>query len=363
MKKKKVWKTPSSEKLALSTDALVRKTLCDIREGRHPFCHNEDRLFELLEKQVELIDSIENPEVKLELLARFLNTDGILAEFDYEDFAELYTDMASYFVEEAERFENKEYLAALIHDLALNHTGEDGRSAVFLMVENFLPKERLTPLFEEILETVETHNLENAESVLEALCDMADCVQNTEIYERSRLLQDPDRSNSTLLDIANFCLTAKDIASTKRLLGAVTLPQAEDLEDFLDLRIAVLEAEGSKSEMIALAEELYERFPKEMHLGKLCSIVSIERRSALLDNYIKYHSGTNISIGFLQILVAFNEIERLEVYLNQKGDEQLTTLPAETLSVLVEELEDKGADKLAARIREWIVEEPEDLRE
>ena len=98
MKKKKVWKTPSMEKLSMKAEELVRKTLCDIREGRHPFCTHEERLFELLEKQVDLIDGIEEKKIKLELLARFLNTDAVLAECESDDFADLYADMAAYFV-------------------------------------------------------------------------------------------------------------------------------------------------------------------------------------------------------------------------------------------------------------------------
>lgn len=347
----------------MNKDELVRKTLCDIREGRHPFCHNGERLFELLEKQVELIDSLEDKKIKLELLARFLNTDALLSDFDEEDFAELYADMAAYFVEEAEEYEDKEYLSALVHDLALRHVGEDGRSAVFLMLDNFLPKEMSSALLAEILETVECRELENSYFVLEALCDMADGIQNEDIYERARLLQDPDRSNATLLDIANFYLTAKNYKATSRLLGEIKAPQGEDLEDFLDIKIALLEGEGRKGEMIALAEELYERFPKEMHLGKLCSIVTSERRQTLLDNFRRFHGGSKISMGYLQILVAFNEFQRLEAYLDGMGNEQLTTLSAEGLNHLVSELEEKQQQVLAARIQEWIVEEPEDLRE
>lgn len=363
MKKKKVWKTPSMEKLSMKAEELVRKTLCDIREGRHPFCTHEERLFELLEKQVDLIDGIEDKKIKLELLARFLNTDAVLAECESDDFADLYADMAAYFVEEAETFEDKEYLSALVHDLALRHTGEDGRSAVFLMLENFLPEATSTALMEEILEAVQVHALDNYEYVIEAVCDMADSLQKGDAYERARLLQDPDRSNATLLDVANFYMTARDLNSTNRLLREIKSPQGEDLEDYLDLKIALLEAEGKKSEMVLLAEELYERFPKEMHLAKLCSIVETNRRQVLLDRYIKLQSGSSISLGFLQILVAFNEFVRLELYLEKMGEEQLTTLSADALTHLTQELEEKGQIELSNRIKEWIVEEPEDLRE
>lgn len=363
MKKKKTWNTPNGSGVQMRPEDSIRKILCDIREGRSPVVRDEEELLETLAKQLQRIDGLKDAKVKLELLARVLNTDSLLGKFDSEDLADLYSEVSEYFVEEAAEFEDKEYLAAIVHDLVVRNSGEDGRAAVFFSLQEFLPDEMIQSLCEEAMATVESHDLENDDDVLQALSDIADGINDAELYEKVNFLLYPNRENSVLIDIANVYLTAGRLTDVKRLMNEVKYPKDEDFEDYLDLKVAVASAEGRNSEAASIAEELYENFPSEMNLGKILAIVSPLRREELLDSHEKYRLGTNLSAGYLQILEAYNQYERMNRYIDHFGEESLASLPAEILEPIVENLETKKQKELAERIRNWIVEEPEDLRD
>lgn len=363
MKKKKVWNTPNGSGVSMRPEDSIRKILCDIREGRSPVVRNEEDLLETLAKQLQRIDGLKDAKVKLELLARVLNTDALLGKFDSEDLADLYSEVSEYFVEEAAEFEDKEYLAALVHDLVVRNSGEDGRAAVFFSLQEFLPDDMIRSLCEEAMATVESHDLENDDDVLQALSDIADGINDPDMYEKVNFLLYPNRENSVLIDVANVYLSAGRMIDVKRLMGEVKFPKDEDFEDYLDLKVAVAEREGRHSEAASIAEELYENFPSEMNLGKILAIVNPLRRAELLDAHEKYRIGTTMTAGYLQILEAYNEFGRMQRYIDRFGEEALSTLPAEILEPIVESLETKKQPELAARIANWIVEEPEDLRD
>lgn len=363
MKKKKIWNSPNGTGVQMRPEDSIRKTLCDIREGRSPATRNEEDLIETLAKQLQRIDGLKDAKIKLELLARVLNTDALLGKFDSEELADLYSEVSEYFIEEAAEFEDKEYLAAIVHDLVVRNSGEDGRAAVFFSLQEFLPDEMIQSLCEEAMATVESHDLENDDDVLQALSDIADGINDADLYEKVNFLLYPNRENSVLIDVANVYLSAERLADVKRLMNEVKYPKDEDFEDYLDLKVAVATKEGRNSEAASVAEELYENFPSEMNLGKILSIVSPLRREELLDAHEKYRLGTTISAGYIQILEAYNQFDRMNRYIDRFGDEAISTLPAEIMEPVADSLETKKQIDLASRIRNWIVEEPEDLRD
>ncbi len=363
MKKKKVWNSPNGAGVSLRPEDSIRKILCNIREGRSPVVRDEDDLLETLAKQLQRIDGLKDAKVKLELLARVLNTDALLSKFDSEDLADLYAETSEYFVEEAAEFDDKGYLAAVVHDLVVRHSGEDGRAAVFFSLSEFLPEDMIRAMIEEVMNTVESHDLENEDNALLALSDIADGINDADMYEKVNFLLYPNRENSVLIDVANVYLSAGRLADVKRLMAEVKFPKDEDFEDYLDLKVAVAEQEGRHGEAASVAEELYENFPSEMNLGKVLGIVSDARRKELLDAHEKFRLGTTMTAGYLQILEAYNEFARMQSYIDRFGEEALAALPADVLTPIVESLDTKKQTELAERIRRWIVEEPEDLRD
>ena len=64
---------------------------------------------------------------------------------------------------------------------------------------------------------------------------------------------------------------------------------------------------------------------------------------------------------FLQLLVALKAYDVLKGYLDM-FERDLTAQDAEILNSISDELEKDGQKELAAHIREWIVEEPEEAQ-
>ena len=133
---------------------------------------------------------------------------------------------------------------------------------VFLSVEEFLPKERAQALLAELLDAVTEVDQGNREDILDAICDMADSIKDATIFAKAALLKDPDKSNATLIDIANAQFMAGNLELAKQWLGDVRNPGAEDEEAYLDLQAAIADREGRKSDCIKMAHALYEKFPK-----------------------------------------------------------------------------------------------------
>jgi hypothetical protein len=361
VKKKAVWKSPAAEAAARSSVDDMRKILCDFAKGRHPALKDLDKAFEILSKQLDRIETVDDPKIQLELLAWFLNSDALLSEVEEEDeFYDLFADACAFFTDIAKGFEDKAYLVDLVHDLAVNSTGEDGRAAVFLSLSEFLDVSMSHRLMESIFETVNANELENEDAILSAVRDMADGLGDPEFYEKASYQQDPDRSNTTLLDVANAYYTAGNIAETQRLLSEVKNPGLQDEEEFLDLSVACFHKLGKMEEAIKTAESLYEKFPKEFHLARLCQIVPVKRRDQLLDDHEKYRNSNTVNPNYIDLLISLDMFPRLTNYLNVY-EKELAGIDVETMERFAERLETAGQRELAQKIKDWTVEEPETI--
>lgn len=361
MKKKKTWNTPAAKAVGRTKEDDIRFTLIEIAKGRHPAIKQLDKLFDILGTQLDKIDQIDSPKVQLELLAWFLSTDGILSQVDEDDeFFDLYADASAFFIDVARDFEDKKWLMDIVHDLAIRHTGEDGRVAVFLSLLEFLDSASALEMVNSILETVQSHDLENVEYVLEAVRDMSDGLNAPTIYEKASFLLDQERSHETILDVANAYYIAGDLKETKRLLSEVRDPCGKDEEEFLDLSVACAHKEGDLSKAVKLAETLYEKFPKEFHLARLVQIVPATKAEALLDEHEKYRLGEVLNENYIDLLISIEKIDRLKSYID-RFEEDLAGVNSEVLTRFAERLETINQKELAERIRQWIVEEPEEV--
>ncbi len=279
MKKKKSWKTPAMQILRQSLEDSIRSVLDSILQWKHPAVEKSDMLYEVLNRQLNNIEKVSDTETQLKLLTLFLETDtvlGMLENEDYEDFVELYADASAFFIELVKDFENKGLAIQLVFELIVNHSGEDGRSAVFLSLSEMFSEEQnraLVPLLFQVLETEEKP--ENAHSILEAIRDVADGLDLPDEYARASFMQDPERSNHMLLDVANTYFVAENLPETKRLLDEVKDPApGEEEEEFLDLLTAYYHKIGDIARTIETGERLYEKYPEIFNLIRLVEIVS-----------------------------------------------------------------------------------------
>lgn len=361
MKKKKVWKSPLLEELARSDAENVRATLCDIAQKRHPACDDPEKIYDVLASQLEKLEKpgiAADTKEELELYARFLNTDAELAflnemesdadglEKFQDDFLDLYAEACDQFVGLAKDCDDKNFVIDVVHDLAVHHTGEEGRSGVFLSLSEFLNKDEARRLIDDVLQTLQTHDLDNEDYVFKALRDMADGLSDPEYFEKVCFLQDPDRSNATCIDVANAYFLTGDVANTERLLREVRDPNAKDEEEFFDLSIASLFKQNKKSEAIKLAETLYGKYPKEFHLARLCQFVSASRRATLLNEHEKFRTGDLFNKDFADLLVAIEEFPRFKDYLGRHAKE-IAELPADTKAHFEKRLADAKQPELA----------------
>lgn len=357
-------KTKQSENLFIDPIEKVRIALCDIREGRSRALRDESALFENLEKILDTIFSKANGEESIELLARFLQTDKILSEVKNEDaFLSLYEEAVFKFVEIAEEYSGKDFLKDILHDLIVRNSGCEGYRSLFWEIDKILPENLARELFDEAFETIESHELDNKKFAEEALLDLAEGINNPAAYERVLFLIDEERSVDSLLDAANFYAAQGKLTDAKRLLFEVKNPSGQELEDYIDIQVSIAEQEGKKDDAKKLAVELYERFPSEMNLARTASLLSETDRRALFKNHEKFRLGKKLSAEYLQILAGYNEYRLIEECLDAFGNEQLTLLSADALEILAEELDNASENALAKRIRDWTVEEPEDLTE
>ena len=361
-KKKKVWKSHSGAAAFRGKEDRIRETLSQIISGDSRLLHRPDELYEFIAKTIDDIEDFKDARLKLELLAWTLRADFLpfkAEDEEREEWDSLFYDAGTFFVELAGQYDDKDYIADLVHDLALRHVGGEGRSVVFLALDEFLPAERAKALLVELLATVDEVDLENREDVLDAIGDMASSMKDTESFTKAALLKDPDKSNATLIDIANEHFVAGNIELAKQWLSDVRDPGAEDEEAYLDLMAAIADREGRKSDCVKIARRLYETFPKVIHLGRLCSIVNASEAHSMLEDYAKFRSGEGFDMEFLQLLVALKAYDVLKGYLDM-FERDLTAQDAEVLNEISDELEKDGQKDLADHIREWTVEEPEE---
>lgn len=355
-KKKKVWKSVALEVSNLRDVNKIRAVLASVAKGD---CIEEDpeALYEILAAQFDKIERLESDAEILETLAWFLNCE---AYFDFPDpesdgelfdaVESLFADAVALFAEKAEEHENREFVLDLMHDLLVNSVGEGARTEVFLGAQDFLSAEETERVAENVLSTVSAHELENEEEILTGLLDLADGTNDPALYEKIAFLKDPDRSNKTLVDVANAYYIAGNIPQAKRLMDEVKNPTESDEEEFLDLKIALLFNEGKTKEALEAAEALYEKFPKEYHLLSLCQVVSPERKNALLDAHEAYRLSVHVSPDYVNLLTTLNEWERLSDYLDRYKKE-IPLMDAEGREVLAARLEEMKQGALAKKLR------------
>lgn len=360
-KKKKFFKSAALAQSNRGKEDRLRETLSHVVSGESRLLNRPDDLFESIASGIDDIETFKNPKDQLELLAWTLRCDFVAFKADddeREDWDNLFYDAGAFFVELASQYDDKDYLADLVHDLALRHVGGEGRSVVFLSLNEFMPNARARALLEELLSTVSEIELKNREDVLDAICDMADAMKDCEFFAKASLFKDPDKSNATILDIANSCFVAGKIELCKQWLSDVKNPGSEDMEAYLDLMAAVADKEGRKGDCLKFARELYESFPKVMNLGRLCSLVSASEANSMLREYAKFRSANCLEMEFMQLLVAMKSYEVLKDYLDM-FEKDLTTQDAEDLNAISDALEKDGQLELAKHIRDWTVDEPE----
>ena len=207
-KKKKVWKSPAMAQAMRSKEDKLRDTLTQIVSGQSRLLNRPDDLYEAIANGLDDIENFKNSKDQLELLAWTLRADFISFKADSDEEKEywdnLFYDAGTFFVELASQYSDKDFVADLVHDLAMRHVGGEGRSVVFLSVEEFLPKERVQALLVELIDKVTEVDQGNREDILDAICDMADSIKDAANFAKAALLKDPDKSNATLIDIAKL---------------------------------------------------------------------------------------------------------------------------------------------------------------
>ena len=363
-KKKKFWKSNSGAAAFRGKEDRIRETLSQVISGESRLLHRPDELYETIAKTIDDIEDFKDVGLQLELLAWTLRTDFLSFKADDEerdDWESLFYDAGTFFVELASQYDDKDYIADLVHDLALRHVGGEGRSVVFLSLNEILPDERAKALVDELIATVTEVELQNREDIIDALTDMADALGDCERYTKAALLKDPDKSNATLIDIANEYFVAGNIELAKQWLGDVRDPGSEDEEAYLDLMAAIADKEGRKSDCVKIANLLYEKFPKVINLARLCQLVDEKQADTLLSEHSSFRSGGNVDTEFMQLLLGMKRYELLGKYIDMY-EKDLPAEDAEILNGISDELEKAGQKELADHIREWTVEEPEEAQ-
>lgn len=353
-KKKKVWKSIALEQSNFRSVDKIRSVLVSVAKGN--FCEAPaEKLYNLLAGQFERIERLESDTEILEMLAWFLNCSAYFdtPESDGEllnAIEDLFTDAASLFMEKAKHCENREYIQNLMHDLLVNSAGEEDRSKVFFGAQDFLSLEETERLADVVLSTVSTHELENEKEIFSGLLDLAEGANDPALYEKVAFLREPNRSNETLVKVANAYYVAGDLSNANRLMDEVKNPEGDDEEAFLDLKIGILFQEEKEKDAVELAEKFYEKFPNECHLMRLCQVVSPSRKEELLDSHEKFRLGAKVSVVYVGVLVNLGEWDRISNYL-ERNEKEIPKMDAETREGIAVFLEDLKHPELAQKLR------------
>ena len=346
-----------------SKEDKLRDTLTQIVCGQSRLLNRPDDLYDAIADGLDDIENFKNAKDQLELLAWTLRADFVSFKADTDEEKEywdnLFYDAGTFFVELASAYDDKDYVADLVHDLAMRHVGGEGRSVVFLSVGEFLPRERAQALLKELTDKATEVDQGNREDILDAICDMADSIKDAAAFAKAALLKDPDKSNATLIDIANAHFMEGHLELAKQWLSDVKNPGAEDEEAYLDLQAAIADREGRKSDCLKIARTLYETFPKVVNLGRLAAFLPDGEADQVLKEHENFRNGNTADLEFMQLLAAMKRYGQLSGYVG-RFEKDLTTLPADELSALADAVEKDGQKELADHIRDWIVEEPED---
>ena len=364
-KKKKFFKTPALAQVNRGKEDRLRETLMQLVNGESRLLNRPDDLYETIYDGLDDIENICNPKVQLELLAWTLRADFLSLRVDEdeerEDWENLFYDAGTFFVEIASLYSDKDYIADLVHDLAVRHVGGEGRSVVFLSLDEMMSQERGRQLLNELLAEEEEFADENREDVLDAICDMAVTIDDCENFTKAALLKDPDKSNATLIDIAETYLNAGNLALAKQWLNDVKNPGSEDEEAYLDLQAAIADREGRDMDCLKIARELYEKFPGTMNLGRLCELLPEYDANLLMEEHEKFRSGDKLDVTFMMLMASMKRYKQLDGYVT-RFQQELTTASAGLLTEIADKVEKDGQKELAQHIRDWIVEEPEEAQ-
>lgn len=322
-------------------------------------------LFVYLDSLYEFIVPIQDVSVQLRMIEEVLQTDLVLhfvedLEF-FEEFSELYVDFVDFFLDLASGFEDKDFLEEMLRNIAFAKDGADPKSFLFLSVQEFLPKEKAFHILNDILEKYEQMKAYPSEFTFEAAKALTDGLNAPDYYEKLCFSVDKNKSIPSLLNVANAYYDVGDIPNTKRILSEIQGPiDALYEEDYLDLQVGIASQEGKQKEALALAKTLYQKYPKELNLGRLCQLVSPEEAQNLLRQHEKSYLDDSVCENYLSLLIGLEEFDLANEYLDQ-NEESLAGIEAQILFNIVERLESIGQIELAKRIEKWIVEEPEDL--
>lgn len=354
-KQKKVWKSAALEESNRSAADKIREVLLTVAKGYHDAIDDAGELYEVLADQFEKIEALKEDRERLEMLAWFMNCSAFFEIPESEDelemaVEELFGAAIDLFVEKAKSFEDREYVMSLLHDLVVNSVGEEPRTELFLSAHDFLSAEELEKVMQEVVSTVTSHELENEGEIYAGLMDLADGAGNPQQYEKFAYLADPEHSNKTNIDVANAYYVADDLANANRVLAEVKNPMGSDEEEFLDLKVGMLFKEEKKKEALELAEQLYEKFPKEYHLMSLCQVVSEKRKEELLDAHEKFRLNENVNPDYVNMLATMNEFDRLSKYLDANASE-IRKMDGQLRENLAQRLESLNRKDLARKFR------------
>ena len=355
-KQRKVWKSSALDAVNFSKADKVRQVLIAVAKGEHPAIADSEKLYDLLCGMFRKIEDLKKNRETLEMLSWFLNCDAYFTvpEEDFlflEDIRELFGDAVSFFSEMANESTDRAYVINLMHDLLLNAVSEyDARFDLFFAVRQFMSAEEIRQLADEVLETLDKHSLENENEVFAGILDVADAAGDAPLYEKIMFRRDPDRKNGSLIAAANAYYVAGDIPNANRLLNEVQNPVQRDEEEFLDLKVGILFKEGKEKQAHSLAEELYEKFPREYHLMSLCKIVSPDRKEELLNEHESLRLGESVSPDYVNMLITLSGLDRLSCYL-ENHREQIHAMDGETREELAIRLESFNRKDLAKMLR------------
>lgn len=359
MKKKKPKFTPNARLASHNTEDFVRQTATRLSSGHLP---PTEKLVATLDKAFEKIDSEKDAQKRAGLLSTLLSTDFVSLEDDSEEVLAFYEDVADFLAETLADCDDAFALEVLLN-LVEGDCGAEARGELYAALGERLAGETLTRELNQILDDALAGAAEESDDVLSAVQEVSLGARDFETFERASFALDEERSNETLLSVATEFLSAKKLDDVKRLLAEVKDPVDDDLQDYLDLKAAIAGAEGNERELRKLATELYEKFPTEDNLLRLAGILPQKERYDLLVEHGKFRLGSAPSTEFMFALAVLKEFDLLSAYITHVGEEALAGLDAEDLTALVTALEKENQAELAQRIKNWIVEEPTDLRE
>lgn len=363
-KKKKILKTPAAKAAFENSEEKVRNFFVSVVSGESPLLKDDDKLFDAFLQNLDFVNEFSDKKLQLEFLAWALRADFLIGNAESEEIADdwrgLLWDVCDNFIVLAKKYDDKKFIADLLHDLAMRFTGEEPRTQLFYAVNIFLPTNVTKALVDELLNEVEDLEQSNKDDVCEAIVIFAHECNDLTSYIKAIFLKDPEKSNDSILDIANECFEAGKIELAKQWLGDVKNPGAEDEEAFMDLQAAIACKENRMSDCIKIARSMYEKFPKATTLSRLIEFLPDSEAEAMLKEHATFRNGDCADYFFMRLLANNKCYKLLDEYVT-KHEKDLTIIDAYSLKKFADTLDKDGQTNIAAHIRDWIVEEPKEL--